>query len=120
MFTDTTDLSRPIITPGQRMRALIAGIAAQHRVTPADIVGRLRRHRIARHAVWHALWADEGWRLWRIARRMDRDHSTIAHGIGCHILANDLPSNWMSDRVLKKRSVMTARHAAMKKRETAA
>ena len=118
MFTDITDPTRQIVTPAQRIRALISRIADEHGVTHEQIMGRRRLYAEACHAAWHALWNDEGWSLTRIGDRFGRDHSTIAYGIGSHILANGLPTNWMSARAMRMRVVATAWNR--KKRDTAA
>lgn len=120
MFTDTIDPTRRIVTPAERIRALITRVAAEHGVSYADVMGRRRLHAVARHAVWYALWKDEGWAYHRIARWFGRDHTTIAYGLGCHILANGLPGNWMSERVLRKQARMAERNAAANRKGVAA
>lgn len=56
-----------------------------NRVTVADVIGRSRIAAIARvlFACYAAMEA-AGWSQSRIARDMDRDHSTISHGIAVH------------------------------------
>lgn len=52
-------------------------------VTPADVMGPSRKQRFAvpRHAVWRQLRELYGWSFPVIARLVERDHSTVVHGV---------------------------------------
>jgi chromosomal replication initiation ATPase DnaA len=63
-------------------RQVIERVAALHDVTPEDITGpsRLRRHCEARWQVMREL-ASKGLSTPTIGRILNRDHSTVVHGL---------------------------------------
>jgi len=70
-----TPSSDPVIAT---IRALCAGT----NVTQSEISGRTREHRVTkvRHAVWVSL-SDQGFSSTEIAKRFDRDHTTVLSGL---------------------------------------
>lgn len=68
--------------PRRPVREIVPLAAEIFRVPALDIYSRKRPQRItaARHAVY-AIASEQGWPLTHIGRVLDRDHSTIGHGV---------------------------------------
>lgn len=61
---------------------IIAAVSGSHGVSPADIMGRKRTKRIAQARQSVMLWLrSDGRTLQEIADILQRDHSTVLHGI---------------------------------------
>lgn len=100
-----------MILPRQVLKIAAAEIALRHNLTLDDVMSQKRRRDIcrARNEVFHHLWDHHGKTVCEIARFIGRDHSTVANGIGRHIIVSGLPANRMSRQVLRRDAAAAAR-----------
>ena len=70
------------MTPRQYTDRIISRIAATHGLTLAEVVQQDKRHKTVniRHQVWLDVCLELGWTTTQVARRLNRDHSTIIYG----------------------------------------
>ncbi len=68
--------------PGHGLRDIAAAIAHQHGLRLVDLLSEARGHRISHpRQEFMAAAAEGGFSISRIARFLDRDHTTVMHGI---------------------------------------
>lgn len=79
------------LTPAQK---ILREVALKHQVRREHLVGPLRywQYAHARHEAMYRLVVELRWSLARIGSLLNRDHTTVMHGIGAHCRRNDLPA----------------------------
>ena len=88
----------------QRLR-IVRAVCRTHRVTIDEVRGPSRSHRIkaVRHEIMYRLKASMGLSLGRIGQIVNRDHTTVLHGIAAHAIRNGLPQLSETTRVTRMR-----------------
>ncbi len=78
----------PPVKAGQRysVKQIIEQVATRYRVSFEQVVGRSHARQVtaARHEVFWRLHHELGMSFSAIGRKLDRDHSTILHGVAKH------------------------------------
>lgn len=79
-------VSLETLFPRIAAKRILAEAADKHGVTVEDVLGPARPHRLtlARQEAMYRLRLDMRWSLPRIGSFMNRDHSTVLHGIEQH------------------------------------
>lgn len=70
------------MTPRQYTDRIISRIAETHGLTLEEVTQQDKRHKTVRprHEVWLDVCLELGWSTTQVARRLNRDHSTIIYG----------------------------------------
>ena len=68
-------------------KGIIKHLAEKHQVKAWQVTSPLRAKPIirARHELMYLLYMIKGWSMPRIGAYLDRDHTSILHGIRCHV-----------------------------------
>lgn len=101
-------------TPHERTVAEVDEIARQYGSTAEELIGRNRARRLmdARCHAFYYVWQKYG-SLPKTGKFFGgRDHSTIAYGIGHHLLRIGQNDHWMAAMNIRNRAKALAWHAA--------
>ncbi|WP_425087792.1 helix-turn-helix domain-containing protein [Stappia sp.] len=79
------------VSPAQK---ILHEVALKHQVRRDNLTGprSFRQYVHARHEAMYRLLVELRWPLTRIGSLLNRDHTTVMHGIGAHCRRNDIPA----------------------------
>jgi len=82
------------LTPRDRAKILMLEICEKHFLSPVEILSNRRTGPIvtARQELMYRLRMETTWSLPQIGRFLDKDHTTILHGVRAHAERNKLPA----------------------------